>query len=126
MKGLFIGRFQPFHKGHLAIIEEMKKDCEEIIIGIGSAQKERETDNPLSGGERIDMIKKVLESKGVEDYEIYPIPDLDCHPAWPHYIRSILPRFDIVYGHSETVLNLLSRVGVKTRQIEKTKPEEYS
>jgi nicotinamide-nucleotide adenylyltransferase len=35
---LLIGRFQPFHKGHLQVVKTIARDCDDIIIGIGSAQ----------------------------------------------------------------------------------------
>ncbi len=118
MRGLFIGRFQPFHKGHLYVIELMKKECDTIIIGIGSAQKERELDNPLSGGERIEMIKRVLDEKNLPPYELYPVPDIDCYPAWPHYVKTILPPFDVIYANSDIVAELFERIGVKVKRID--------
>jgi nicotinamide-nucleotide adenylyltransferase len=37
-RGLLIGRFQPFHIGHLKAIEQATSENDEVIIGIGSAQ----------------------------------------------------------------------------------------
>ncbi len=118
MRGLFIGRFQPFHLGHLSVVETMEKECDTIIIGVGSAQKMREEDNPLSGGERIDMIKKVLDGKGYENYEIYPVPDINCYPKWPYYVKTIIPHFDIVYGNSGIVTELFENIGIDVRHIQ--------
>ncbi|MFO7991436.1 MAG: nicotinamide-nucleotide adenylyltransferase [Thermoplasmata archaeon] len=117
MRGLFIGRFQPFHKGHLHVVEKIAEECDTVIIGVGSAQKEREPNNPLSGGERIEMVQAVLKEVGI-NYEIYPIPDIDCYPAWPHYIKSILPRFQVVYSSSDVVLDLLRDIHVDVRRVE--------
>ncbi len=60
MRGLLIGRFQPFHKGHLYVIGKIAEEVDEIIIGIGSAQKSHCLDNPFTAGERLMMIKKAL------------------------------------------------------------------
>lgn len=38
MSALIIGRFQPFHKGHLSVIKMVAEKSDSIIIGIGSAQ----------------------------------------------------------------------------------------
>ena len=38
MRGLFVGRFQPVHSGHLKALEYVFEQVEEVIIGIGSAQ----------------------------------------------------------------------------------------
>ncbi|HIQ38838.1 MAG TPA: nicotinamide-nucleotide adenylyltransferase, partial [Methanothermococcus okinawensis] len=56
MRGFLIGRWQPFHKGHLSIIEEISKEVDELIIGIGSAQKSHTLNDPFTAGERIMMI----------------------------------------------------------------------
>lgn len=97
-----------------------------MIIGIGSAQKQRTVIDPLSGGERITMVKKVLEKRNIGPLEVYPIPDLDCHPAWPYYVEAILPEFEKVYGNSEVVLKLFARIGHDTGKIKQVKRERYS
>ena len=38
-RGLLIGRMQPVHKGHISVINETLKEVDELIIGIGSADK---------------------------------------------------------------------------------------
>ncbi|MBS3782013.1 MAG: nicotinamide-nucleotide adenylyltransferase, partial [Candidatus Thermoplasmatota archaeon] len=126
MKGLFIGRFQPFHKGHLEAVRQILEECDSMIIGIGSAQEERTSANPLSGGERISMIKKVLESRDINPVEVYPIPDLNCHPAWPYYVEAILPRFEKVYGNSEVVLHLFDSIGHETGIIDQVERKKLS
>ena len=37
-RAFFIGRFQPFHRGHLAMVRRILETNDEIIVGIGSAQ----------------------------------------------------------------------------------------
>ncbi len=118
MKGLFIGRFQPFHNGHLAIVKQMVDECDDIIIGVGSAQDELKPDDPLSGGERITMIERTLDSEGITNFEIHPIPDINCYPAWPHYVRGILPHFDRVYANSGVVKRLFDSIRVEVVEVE--------
>ncbi len=125
MNGLIIGRFQPFHKGHLEIVKKISKECDKVIIGVGSAQKERESNDPLSGGERIEMIKKTLENRGI-NFDIYPIPDIDCYPAWPSYVRSILPSFQRVYANSSVVRKLFKNTRIETIKVEEINRNEYS
>ena len=36
--GLYVGRFQPFHLGHLEAIKHILKKVDTVIIAIGSAQ----------------------------------------------------------------------------------------
>lgn len=38
MRGLFPGRFQPFHRGHRRFVERIAEEADEVIVGIGSVQ----------------------------------------------------------------------------------------
>ena len=76
MKALFIGRFQPFHKGHLKVVENIAGKYEEIIIGMGSSQYKETIDNPFSSDERNQMITDSLQESNVNNYRIVLIPDI--------------------------------------------------
>ena len=78
IRGIYIGRFQPFHKGHLYAVKEVLNEVDELIIGIGSAQESHTLENPFTAGERMLMIKSALAEAGVDSYKVYivPIPDL--------------------------------------------------
>ena len=54
---VFIGRFQPFHNGHKAVIDEALKRSDKVIILIGSANLPRSLRNPFSVAERTAMIE---------------------------------------------------------------------
>lgn len=125
MNGLIIGRFQPFHKGHLEIVKRISEECDLVIIGVGSAQKERENNDPLSGGERIEMIQNTLQNRDI-NYEIYPVPDIDCYPAWPSYVKSILPSFEKVYANSSVVRKLFKNTTIETVGVDEINRDEYS
>jgi len=60
--GLFIGRFQPFHLGHLSDIKDALKEVDELVIAIGSSQHSGTKENPFSTEERIKMIEDTCES----------------------------------------------------------------
>lgn len=55
-----IGRFEPFHNGHLTIVQRALETCDRLIILIGSAQVARSTRNPFSANEREVMIRAAL------------------------------------------------------------------
>ena len=50
--GLYIGRFQPFHMGHLSIVKRALKECDTLVIAIGSSQENRTKKNPFTFEER--------------------------------------------------------------------------
>ncbi|MFC1801771.1 nicotinamide-nucleotide adenylyltransferase [Nanoarchaeota archaeon] len=99
MIALFIGRFQPFHLGHLDAIKQIKAD--KIIIGIGSSQYNNTENNPFTANQRMEMIKATLQ----EDYnhEVFLIPDIHNDEKWVDYVCQIVPQFDSVYtGNPKT------------------------
>lgn len=63
--GVFIGRFQPFHKGHLYSLRKALEKVERIVVLVGSSQVERTRDNPFSYELRRRMVECVLESEGL-------------------------------------------------------------
>ncbi|HLN89981.1 MAG TPA: adenylyltransferase/cytidyltransferase family protein, partial [Candidatus Binatia bacterium] len=52
-RGLYVGRFQPFHLGHLDAIKYVLKEVDELVIVIGSAQYSHNSNNPFTAGERL-------------------------------------------------------------------------
>jgi nicotinamide-nucleotide adenylyltransferase len=97
-KALFVGRFQPFHNGHLGDIKWILKKYDKVIIVIGSSQESKKEKNPFDFEIRKKMIEKTLKSEGIEkkSYEIIGIPDVHNDEKW---VKSILERvkFDIVF-----------------------------
>ena len=61
MDGLLIGRFQPFHLGHLDAVMFGLSRTENLFIGIGSSNKSNEKKNPFSSEERREMIVSSIE-----------------------------------------------------------------
>lgn len=114
--GLFIGRFQPFHKGHLATVKFALEKVEQLVIVVGSAQKSHEPRNPFTAGERIRMIKESLDSDGQTDVRrilIIPVPDTDVHALWTHQVDMLVPKYDVVFANDLFTLMLFQEKGIK-------------
>jgi nicotinamide-nucleotide adenylyltransferase len=112
-RAFFIGRFQPFHRGHLAMVKRILESHDEIIVGIGSAQYSHTGENPFTGGERYEMIKRSLDREGIRPYHIVPIPDTHVHSVWVSHVQSLVPPFDVVYTNSDLVVRLFREHGLK-------------
>ena len=123
---LFIGRFQPFHKGHLAMVKEILKTNDEVVIGIGSAQYSHTGENPFTAGERFEMIKRALDAEGIHDYHIVPIPDTHVHSVWVSHVKSLVPSFDAVVTNSDLVVRLFREHGLKVLSPPLVSRERYS
>lgn len=126
MKALYIGRFQPFHKGHLKVIKTIYKDYDQIIIGIGSSQYNNTYDNPFTSSEREQMIKETLNANKIKNYKIILIPDIHNPPKWVDHVLSIYSDFDIVVTNSEFVNFLFTEKGFKVLNTELFEKEKLS
>ena len=69
---IYIGRFQPVHKGHIHVIREALKKAKTLILFIGSHQKARDIRNPWTTEERIDFIKASLNPDEVARIKFIP------------------------------------------------------
>ncbi|MBI4995256.1 nicotinamide-nucleotide adenylyltransferase [Candidatus Peregrinibacteria bacterium] len=110
---LFIGRFQPFHLGHLDAIKQILRRHKKVTIGIGSSQFFSEPKNPFSAELRKKMIEKSLIEAGVSKnkFSIFKIPDINNDNLWVSHVEKIVPRFDIIYSGSRHVQKLFRRHG---------------
>ncbi|WP_319509043.1 nicotinamide-nucleotide adenylyltransferase [uncultured Methanolobus sp.] len=124
-RAFYIGRFQPFHLGHYSIINDIARDVDEVVIGIGSAQKSHELKNPFTAGERVMMIRHSLEDANVKHYAI-PLEDLQRNAVWVSHIISMTPPFDVVYSNNPLVVRLFKEAGINVRQPPMYKREGYS
>jgi nicotinamide-nucleotide adenylyltransferase len=114
--GLFIGRFQPFHKGHLATVKFALGKVDQLVMVVGSAQKSHEPKNPFTAGERVRMIKETLDSEkvGAGKILIIPVPDVDVHSLWTRQVDMLVPKYDVVFANDPFTLMLFRERGVKT------------
>jgi nicotinamide-nucleotide adenylyltransferase len=128
MKSLFIGRFQPIHKGHIHTIKQILAKNEDIIIVVGSSQYSHTPDNPFSGGERVMFIKRALVDEGIslESVDIVPGADINIHPLWVSHVRSFVPYFDKAYSHNPLVKRLLEDSGITTDSTKLLERTTYS
>ena len=116
---LFIGRFQPLHKGHAHVLEEIFAREHRVFIVIGSAEASFTPTDPFTAGERIEMLQGVLDSLEIPctRYLIVPIPDIHNYSLWANHIVRFLPAFGKVYTGSETVRKLFSEQGIPVTMI---------
>ena len=109
MNGLLIGRFQPFHLGHLEALQFALSKVDKLWIGLGSSNKPTEKNNPFSAEERKKMILSSINDSMKNKISIYFIPDLDNHAKWIEKIDTIVPKFDIVFSNDPLTDHLFSK-----------------
>lgn len=117
MNGLLIGRFQPFHLGHLEALQFALSIVDKLWVGLGSSNKSIEKNNPFSAKERKEMILSSIDDSMKNKITIYFIPDVDNHVKWIEKIDTIVPKFDIVFSNDPLTDHLYSKRTVQVISI---------
>ncbi len=125
-RALFVGRFQPFHNGHLAMVKQILAKHDEVLIGIGSAQYSHTGENPFTAAERFEMIDRALKAEAISNYHIIPITDTHVHSVWVGHVLSLVPRFDVVYTNSALVVRLFKERGIEVVSLPMVERENLS
>ena len=126
MNGLLIGRFQPFHLGHLEALRFALSKVDKLWVGLGSSNKPPEKNNPFTAEERKEMILSSIDDSMKNKISIYFIPDLDNHVKWIEKIDTIVPKFDIVFSNDELTKHLYSKRTTQVISIPFLKRDELS
>ena len=118
-RGLYVGRFQPFHKGHLEAIKEVLDEIEELVIVIGSAQYSHNINNPFTAGERLVMIRHALQEAGIEYSKLWivPVPDVHLQMLWVSALEGYTPRFNVVYSNEPLTRRLFTEAGYRVKSV---------
>ncbi|MBD3362555.1 adenylyltransferase/cytidyltransferase family protein [Candidatus Dojkabacteria bacterium] len=117
--GLLIGRYQPFHKGHLFILKESLKVLDKLIIAIGSANIQNDK-NPISAKNRQKLIEKVIKNEALQD-SIQSIVLLDDFPnnddKWLEHCLGKINNFDVIVSNDDWVINIFRNAGFNILKI---------
>lgn len=120
MRGLVVGRFQPFHLGHMGLVEQALSAYEEAVVAVASAQYNYLPRDPFTAGERVEMVRRAVGAGGdraaggrLARCIVLPIDDRPDNAAWAAHLRSSLPPFGAVLSGNPYVETLLSGAGVR-------------
>lgn len=127
-RGLYVGRFQPFHLGHLQAIQHILKEADEAVIVIGSAQYSHNTNNPFTAGERLVMIRSALKEADVDYSRVWvvPVPDVHLHMLWVSALEGYTPKFNVVYSNEPLTRRLFMEAGYKVKSIRFYERKDYN
>jgi nicotinamide-nucleotide adenylyltransferase len=126
MNGLLIGRFQPFHLGHLEALHFALSKVDKLWVGLGSSNKSPQKNNPFSAEERKKMILSSIDDSIRNKIEIYFIPDFEDHKKWVENIDIIVPKFDMVFTNDDMTKYLYSKLETMVVAIPFTKRDVLS
>ena len=128
-----LGRFQPFHNGHAAMITAAESyrvnNCPELklIIAVGSSNRPQTLTNPWSDKERIDMISSRLNKVNIEA-NIVSIPDIEDPPNWVSHAEKYHGKSGIFFSsdiHSSELYEISLWPVISTSLIERDRFEGW-
>ncbi|MCO1336291.1 bifunctional nicotinamide-nucleotide adenylyltransferase/Nudix hydroxylase [Microbulbifer sp. OS29] len=86
---VFIGRFQPFHSGHLKVVEHGLAQANHLIMLIGSANQPRNPRNPWTHQEREQLIRSCLNENDNKRLICLPLMDVPYNDElWVRNVQS--------------------------------------
>lgn len=125
--GLVLGRFQPFHLGHLEYVEAARSRCSRLFVGVTNPDPESRVatdsdparsmsaNNPFTFSERRSMIEDSLWDLGWTDRDFAIVPAPIMHPdRLLHYLpaASETTAFLTIYDEwGEQKVRLMSDLG---------------
>ena len=85
---VYVGRFQPFHAGHLALLQQALALAGRCVVVIGSAHQARTPKNPFTWRERAEMIRLALPEAERERVDFVPVRDYYDEARWVRAVRA--------------------------------------
>jgi nicotinamide-nucleotide adenylyltransferase len=117
MTALFIGRFQPFHKGHLSAIKWILKKEGNVFIIIGSNQSFPTKENPFRFKERNKMIGETLVKENIKNFKIFRMHDYKEDVFWAKKVFKITkanPQNIKIFTMNPWTKKCFEKIGIKT------------
>ena len=71
---IFVGRYQPYHSGHIELIQQKLNDGIPALIMVRDIEPDEK--NPFTTQQTVDMIEKYHAAKG-DDVKVMIIPDIE-------------------------------------------------
>lgn len=117
---LFVGRFQPFHNGHLLVVKGMTKVCGRVVIAIGSSDKKNTAENPFSAEERKEMIQAALQDANIIpafDVMFIEVPDVKDDAAWTKTCLELAGTVHTAWTGNAQVKKCFEDAGIEVKTI---------
>ena len=84
---VLVGRFQPFHNAHLALLARALALAPRVVVVVGSAFQARTPKNPFTWTERAEMIRHALPESERARVDVMPMRDYYDEARWVASVR---------------------------------------
>lgn len=118
---VFLWRFQPFHIGHMSIVEKIfQNDFEKLLLIIGSSDKSWTDENPWTLQEREEIIRASIPLELQEKIDIIGLDDVPDDDVWCENLKQLFSEEVILFTGNEWVRDICERQGITTDWITPT------
>jgi bifunctional NMN adenylyltransferase/nudix hydrolase len=100
---VLIGRFQPVHSAHVALIRQAVKLTKDLIIIVGSAHQPRTFKNPWTSKERMMMLHNAIDEIDVGTTRVHIEDNIDTiynDTAWMRRVQGIVSKYRVLGGRT--------------------------
>jgi len=113
-RALIFGRFQPFHLGHLKVVNWALEEFEELILLVGMADESHTLHNPFTAGERIWMMREALKDEGVDLARIITAtaPTMSVYLGNAFYIINLVPKIEAIITRNPVIAQVFHDAGL--------------
>jgi len=118
MTAVFLGRFQPFHIGHLSIVEKILESYPSMMLIIGSSEKSWTEENPWTYQKRLSIIVENLPEELLPRVTLYPLADVPDDNVWCENLKKIIPHNSILFTGNPWVRDICTRHDIQTDWID--------
>lgn len=89
---VLIGRFQPFHNGHAALLRDALDAAPQVVVVLGSSFHARSAKNPFTWQERASMIGSTLSAADRERVRFVAVRDYYEDQRWADEVTAAVER----------------------------------
>jgi nicotinamide-nucleotide adenylyltransferase len=123
-RGLFVGRFQPLHLGHISVLEGIREEVDRLVVVVGSSQYSHSRENPFTAGERVWMLDDALRERNLSA-TVLPVPDINRNSLWVSHVETFVPPFDVCYMNNPLPKRLFREAGYEVRTFDLVERDRY-
>lgn len=118
---VFLWRFQPFHIGHISIVDKIfQSDFEKLLLIIGSSDKSWTDENPWTLQEREEIIRASIPLELQEKIDILWLDDVPDDDVWCENLKQLFEEEVTLFTGNEWVRDICERQGITTDWITPT------
>lgn len=112
---IFPGKFEPFHNGHMMVVQGMMKACGKAVIAVCRSGD----DHLFTEDEVREMVGAALLSEDIVDATIVMVPDCEDDQEWADKVIEAAewPEDATIWSGKEEVREIFENMGYKTQRI---------